>query len=242
VNKGDMVQRLEELLGRVRARAAQPRARSSDARVDGTATAVEPETAAAMIAAAPERSAGAPAVTERAAEEAPSSDVRGSRERLVAVDAAGAEPRGTEPHVEVRESVAPVDVAELEVLEEQEADEPPLSSRRPVVPQPEERIAQIAFGEEEPRAPLHTPPPESGKLPSADVDFDADLDVSGVRSPTPLLPRKGPEPSPRELTAEAIRPQLVPSDAVADVVAGAQAFSPSTFVALLDASLGLCQA
>ena len=84
-----------------------------------------------------------------------------SRERLVA-----AEP--------VAESDAVAEVVPPEVLEESPADvlsaveeveEAPLSSRRPVAPQPEERLADMAFGAEEPRPPAAHPP--SGIRPSA---------------------------------------------------------------------------
>jgi len=72
--------------------------------------------------------------------------------------------------------------------------ESPASSRRPVAPEPEDRIAQIAFGADEPRAPLHTPPPESGRLPAATVaDFDAD--VTGVRDAAPM-PSRRPDVAP----------------------------------------------
>jgi hypothetical protein len=96
----------------------------------------------------------------------------------------------------------------------------------------------MAFGTEEPRQPLHTPPPESGRLPAAPV-ADFDPDVTGVRNATPLLPRRPVEPVPHEIVPEATRPQLAQSDAVAEVIAEAQVFAPSTFVALLDASLAL---
>jgi hypothetical protein len=42
-----------------------------------------------------------------------------------------------------------------------------------------------------------------------------------------------------ELEPQATRPALAPSEEVVDVLGEAQRFSPSTFVALLDASLAL---
>jgi hypothetical protein len=197
-----------------------------------------------------------------------------SRERLVA-----AEPLATEePQVAAFRATAPVDAAsapEVEaVIEEagideaaieeavaQEAaaqqaaaEEAPASSRRPVAPQPEERIAQIAFGAEEPRAPLHTPPPESGRLPAAAVaDFDAD--VTGVRDAPPIGPDRSEEegaqarpaesgPSmtratTREGVPEVTRAKLPAGDGVAEAIGEAQRFTPSSFVALVDASLAL---
>jgi hypothetical protein len=136
------------------------------------------------------------------------------------------------------------------VEEVEELEEPPLSSRRPVALQHEERLADMAFGSEEPRPPRHTPPPESGRLPAAPaLEFDGD--VTGVREATSHPPRRpeiieGPTKLPagqpsraRELVPEATRAELTPSDAVADVVGEAQSFAPSTFIALLDASLAL---
>ena len=114
----------------------------------------------------------------------------------------------------------------------EEVEEAPLSSRRPVAPEPEERLADLAFGAEEPQPPRHTPPPESGRLPAAPpVEFDGD--VTGVREATPIAPRQ------RELLPEPTRAELAPSDAVADLVGEAQRFAPATFAALLDASLAL---
>ena len=47
-----------------------------------------------------------------------------------------------------------------------EIDETPASSRRPVAAPPEERLAELAFGSEEPQPARHTPPPKSGRLPA----------------------------------------------------------------------------
>jgi hypothetical protein len=48
-----------------------------------------------------------------------------------------------------------------------------------------------------------------------------------------------PRRTPAELVPEVTAAELAPGDTVADVVGEAQAFSPSTFMALLDASLAL---
>jgi hypothetical protein len=156
------------------------------------------------------------------------------------------------------------DIDEAEMNEEAAAlEEAPASSRRTVAQQPEERIAQIAFGADEPtREPLHTPPPESGRLPAAAaIDFDAD--VTGVRDSAPVAPlrpdRAGPArpevalPDPpaaadgpamgaapaQGLAPEPTHPNLPESEGVAEVIGEAQRFAPGTFVALLDASLAL---
>lgn len=146
-----------------------------------------------------------------------------SRERLVAA----------EPIVGIaieRAAPEPSEESPPEILAAvEEVEEAPLSSRRPVAPQPEERLAEMAFGAEEPRPPHHTPPPESGRLPAV-PEREFDRDVTGVRE----APSR-----PHELVAEATHAQLAPSDAVADIVGHAQRFAPQTFVALLDASLAL---
>jgi hypothetical protein len=168
-------------------------------------------------------------VIDVAAEEGTIGEPLDSVERLVA-----AEPlTGAVVEIPGPESLgeAPADLlAVVEAIEE-----PPVSSRRPVAPQPEERLADMAFGAEEPSPPRHTPPPESGPLPAApSMEPDADAaDVTGVREAPPIAPRT------HELVPEATRAELAPHDAVADIVAEAQRFAPSTFAALLDASLAL---
>jgi len=115
----------------------------------------------------------------------------------------------------------------------QESEETPVSSRRPVAPEPEERIEDVAFGAEEPSSHRHSPPPESGRLPAALPERELDADVTGVREATPMAPRA------HELVPEATRAELASHDAVADIVGEADRFAPSTFASLLDASLGL---
>jgi hypothetical protein len=143
----------------------------------------------------------------------------------------------------IQESVPPAESADHDRTAPEER--PPISSRRVVsseVSQPEEHLAHMAFDSDEPPAPLHTPPPESGRLPAAAPggEFDLDPDDTGVRDATPILPlRAGVQPALRELTPDAVRAEVAPSDAVAIVIRDAQRFAPATFVALLDASLAL---
>jgi hypothetical protein len=108
-----------------------------------------------------------------------------------------------------------------------EEEEPPVSSRRPLAPEPEERLAEMAFGSAEPRPALHTPPPESGRLPAAPAEEFADEDT-GVRAAvaSPIVP-------------ETTKAHLVGGERVAKVQGSVAAFQPSTFAELLDASLGL---
>jgi hypothetical protein len=234
VTKVEMIQRLEQLLKRVRLRAAEPRtvARLDTPRIAAAAPAALKANAEVEVA---------PIAPRVMTPQVPVLGLGGeheSQERLVAAQSEPPE----EPTVVViaapaRESTPPIDVTEVEVVEEEEEEEAPISSRRTVAHQPEERLAEMAFGGEEPRAPLHTPPPESGRLPAAPpVDFDQD--ITGVRSATPGSPHRGPEVRP-ELVPEVVRAEAPPSDTVAEMIADAQRFAPATFLALLDASLAL---
>jgi hypothetical protein len=189
-------------------------------------------------------------------EEVMAPEALGSRERLVAAEPVASEPAEL-PAVEMSDAGPVVEEAGPELLADEsdveqtaELEEAPLSSRRPVGPQPEERLAEMAFGaraEEEP--PRHTPPPESGRLPAAPaMEFDGD--VTGVREATPIAPVRAQENEPSPLRAASPTPahELAPEvtyavlpsgDGVAEVIGKAQDFHPSTFVSLLDASLAL---
>jgi hypothetical protein len=174
-----------------------------------------------------------------------------SRERLVAAEPLPAPEEPAPPALELEPEPAALAQAEEmpDSAVEDVVEQPPSSSRRPVAPQPEERIADIAFGaSEEAAAPRHTPPPESGKLPAAPV-VEFDPDVTGVRE-APAIPRAEPAPieetSPAapvamkaKLEPEVTRAELAASNAVAEIVGEAQRFHPSTMADLVDASLGL---
>jgi hypothetical protein len=71
-------------------------------------------------------------------------------------------PAASDPTIEV--AAADVSRAELEALAEDE--EPPSSSRRPITI--EEKMSEL----DDDVAPLHTPPPESGRLPAALPTFE----------------------------------------------------------------------
>ena len=162
-----------------------------------------------------------------------------SRERLVAAEPA---PGGPEPVAAEREpEAAPELIATVEEAEVEEVvEEAPASSRRPVAPQPEERLAEMAFGAEEPQPARHTPPPESGRLPAAPaaaVEFEGD--VTGVHEASKPAARQAHDPVaivPEMYSADL---SLAPSDAVADVVGQAKQPPPATFLAALDASIAL---
>jgi hypothetical protein len=253
VSKTEQIAKLEALLARVVSRAAEPRHRPVAVAVarapdpvaelvdldEVDAETIPPPPVAPVRAPAPTEAevvmevevvqeAGGDTLIEVATEEVVIAESLGSRERLVAaapVTLAALVAEVSPP--ELLDESPPELLAAVEELEDA-----PLSSRRPVAPEPEQRLADMAFGAEEPSPPRHTPPPESGRLPAAPaVEFDAD--VTGVREATPIAPRS------RELVPEPTRAELAPSDAVADLVGEAQRFAPATFAALLDASLAL---
>jgi hypothetical protein len=161
-----------------------------------------------------------------------------SRERLIVaapIPLELDEPMAPEPVQAKAETPAPV---EVDVVLDEPVEEAPVSSRRAVVAEPQERLAEMAFGSEEQPAPRHTPPPASGRLPAVQAEPGDEGDITGVREAAAARP-VAPPPAPAVLTPEATQAQLAPSDKVAEVVAAAQAFAPTTFVALLDASLSL---
>jgi hypothetical protein len=180
-------------------------------------------------------------------------DGKDSGERLSAAPLVAAEPAAVDvgpaiERVEVlsdEEGVADEDV-DAEASPSDEVDETPASSRRPVTAPPEERLAELAFGSEEPESARHTPPPKSGRLPAPPAG-EFDPDVTGVRA-TPGLSvdeesalLSPPPPEPSVLSAQAVRADLASGAnvRVPDVIGQAQAFAPATFLALLDASLSL---
>lgn len=172
------------------------------------------------------------------AEPVSTGDRYSSRERLVVAETSSVSESAPEPMRAV-EPTAPVLDHEL-IPEGEKIPEAPASSRRPVAPEPEERLAQMAFGAEEPKPPRHTPPPESGRLPAAPAE-EFDNEVTGVRDAAPIESQRGVPPPgvAHELVPQETRAQLVSGEVVTDVIGQAQAFAPSTFVALLEASLGL---
>jgi hypothetical protein len=115
-------------------------------------------------------------------------------------------------------------------------DEPaPASSRRPVAAASDNHLT-LAFGPDEPRPPRHTPPPESGRLPSpvgGAFEDDGDGDIGEVRIDSPGRSLA------TALVPETTRATLDAAHGVADVIGEAQRFSPATFLMLLDASIEL---
>ena len=194
-----------------------------------------------------------------------------SRERLVA--AAEASPPAADlgpavdAHIEPQTSAdAPaVDVTPSDhpVLEQQspseldserpqdadvEIEQPPASSRRPLGPEPEEQIARIAFGSDTEEPPRHTPPPESGRLPSPDEsDLRAEIDSPGTLDPfeaktdeRPLAARPANPRSPGSRLVVVETRAVLPTDGdVAKVANDASVKEPLSFAELLRASLAL---
>jgi len=244
VTENPTIARLETLLLRVRARAAEPRARPvvpppGPAMPFAGVSAAEEEDEQPTLPPPPIVEAPAPlpaldidvAVEEPAPVAAAAADSQRqslhSRERLVAA----------QPLSRATPEIIPEPAPEIEPVHQEEAapeieqvpqEEAPISSRRPVMPEPEERLAEMAFGAAEPSPPRHTPPPESGRLPAVPAaQLEGVETAAAVERPT------------RELSPEIIRAELAASTSVADVVGEAQAFAPSTFAALVDASLQL---
>ncbi len=173
-----------------------------------------------------------------------------SRERLsaappVSLESTGPDSADAGPSIEqVAELANEVNEGGIPGDEDEAVGEPPASSRRPVTAPPEERLAELAFGAEEP-PPRHTPPPKSGRLP-APPPGEFDPDVTGVRAATAVsaddeIAPVSEQREPSVLSAHAVRPNLGsgPSVHVPDVIGEAQSFAPATFLALLDASLSL---
>jgi hypothetical protein len=166
-------------------------------------------------------------------------DTTESRERLIVAAPVAPEPQ-LELDAPLPPSAAPGETkveatSEVEVVLDEPVEEAPVSSRRAVVVEPPERLAELAFGAEE-QAPRHTPPPESGRLPAVpEVRPEHEGDITGVREAASIAMPIAAKPIFPEVTPA----RLAPSDAVAEVLPPARSFTPATFLELLDASLGL---
>jgi hypothetical protein len=170
-----------------------------------------------------------------------------SQERLAITDSLPPEAQLVADAADVGPAIEQVEVLgddeSLGAGEDDEIEESPVSSRRAVSAAPEERLAQLAFGSDEPPQ-RHTPPPKSGPLPAPPgMEFEADITgvhkTEGISSADEAAQMSTPADSPSVLTPEAARPTLASSVNVVDVIGQAQSFAPSTFIALLDASLSL---
>lgn len=121
-------------------------------------------------------------------------------------------------------------------------DRAPASSRRPVAGlATEPPLDQLAFDSEEPLSALHTPPPESGKVPAASDITDYDRDLGDVENQSEASQRaeRAFDSAPEGLVPETTHPTLDASVTVAQFVGQAAPFAPASFLALLDATLGL---
>ncbi len=279
----DRIGQLETLLRRVTARAAEPRA----ARVVAVAAAVaaapiEEETEPLDLPTRPpppgvpapvdievelpepaiELQSEAPAQSDERIVAAKPLDLPVEEEADVVVPLVRREADEEAPQIEVGG-----DFMSASEIDEEAEEAAPLSSRRPMGPPPAEVLEQKAFGKEETAEPaIHTPPPESGKLPAAPelspivetADYD-NQDITGVHH-TPAgerrpaaraddaLAQSGEHQSlspsvhvaePAKLAPEVTKPAVVAESAVADVIGTANAFKPATFAELLDATLKL---
>jgi hypothetical protein len=249
VNKTETLSRLERLLERVRTRAgARGGAAAPAVAAAGSAELVEepvqlstwtppppelpvPDVAIAIDVDYVEAAKGT--LAESRVDDA-TADRFDSTERLVVADAGAADEVGDELIAEPEpgddvESPAHATHLAADALGEETAEPAPASSRRPVMGEPDDRLERMAFGAEDAPPPLHTPPPESGRVPAAPADdFDPDLPDAreAARSDEPLV-------------AEATRVLLESGVPVAKLSGTPRRSLPATFSALLDETLSL---
>lgn len=157
----------------------------------------------------------------------------------------GTEPRppaASDPTIEV--AAAEVSRTELDALAEDE--EPPSSSRRPITI--EEKMSEL----DDDVAPLHTPPPESGRLPAALPTFELAFEpqanalrveeVSTASEPT-TIPADAPAAKARDAREHGdvtvVRAEPPEETEVAVFVTGRGAAGAKTFGEILDDALSL---
>jgi len=120
---------------------------------------------------------------------------------------------------------APAEVSQAELDAIEEADRAPSSSRRPI--SMEDKMSEL-----EDSIPLHTPPPESGKLPAASPAIELHLDAQPASAPVPVaapaLAREALRGDPLSQTEIAVFLGRTPSDVPA-----------KTFGDLLETTLSL---
>jgi hypothetical protein len=252
VSKAETLSRLERLLERVRARAgARGGARAAPAPAIAAAAAgaelIEepvqlttwtpppPEAAVPDVAIAIDVDyveAAQVTVADGGPEEVPSERFD-SAERLVVAGAIPTDEAGDEliPEPEPGDELGAPGETQLaaDALGEETAEPAPISSRRPVMGEPDDRLERMAFGADEAPPPLHTPPPESGRVPAAPAD-DFDSEVGDARESD-----RPDEP----LVAEPRRAHLESGAPVIKLSGTPRRSMPATFSALLDETLSL---
>jgi len=250
VSKAETLSRLEVLLERVRVRAGArggSAASSTPATVEAVSPAPVEEPVQLSTWTPPPPDGPAPDVAiaidvdyvetaqvtlPDSRSEDPPADRFDSTERLVvagsADDAADELIPDPEPVENGEEPVEATQSASDAPVDEAAEPEPaPASSRRPVMmTEPDDRLERIAFGAEDARPPLHTPPPESGRVPAAPAD-EFDSESPEARNPA--------EP----FVAEATRANLESGGRVAELTGTPRRSVPTTFSALLDDTLSL---
>jgi hypothetical protein len=233
VSKAETIARLNKLLERVRTRAG--------ARLSASSSAIAPDLQPAPAEEPVQLSTWTPPPPEEGP--APEVNIAVDVDYVEATQVSASDPSAesdgssrfdsTERLVAASTEVGEISVDEgpplvadvpMDVVEEEPAEPAPASSRRPVMPEPEDRLEQMAFGAGEARPPLHTPPPESGRVPAAPAD-EFDSEPPGMPN-EPLVP-------------ELIRAVIEPSASVAQLVSYASRAFPTTFSALLDETLSL---
>ena len=262
----EKIARLEGLLERVRRNASVPRERFSTVDeaelepADGAATMAEAETSVVEI------DEPVAAIEYGDVEEIEVEELDLTDEEIV--DLTDAEELGREPEPEPEPERAPM-AADAESLDwEEEVEEPPVSSQRPIAATSmDEALAGVADHvemEEGREIPLKTPPPESGPqeapLPQMSAPAIPELDEADIASAPPAVQGEAllelDEPSEATLEVEEaeiippapqsgeIAPQVVERPAIAaaspsEYVSAVRGYSPVSFVELLDESLGL---
>jgi hypothetical protein len=265
VSARERIAKLEALLHRVRARAAEPRSR----RVAVSAPIQElGDDEFDTVATIPPPAHRAPEVS------APPAEHVESRSRLIAsepvsapVESPDAELAATQEMNAAHEAFL-AEAAAGEAAEEAAEERPPASSRRPVAmadQEPARALEEMAFGEEA-APPRHTPPPESGRLPAAPV-VEFDPDITGVReaggyaakSAPPIepeiaeqtrpeafsggtvevMPREPAAPPVSAMQPHVTRAEIEPSGRIAEYVSAPTPPASHSFAELLDSALDL---
>ncbi len=144
---------------------------------------------------------------------------------------------GEEPFELARAASDPtIEAARAEVTQEEldaieEADRAPSSSRRPI-------SIEEKMSEQEDLVPLHTPPPESGRIPSALPVIELQLDPEPASAPMPIAAHASPAEAPA-LARQALRAERPPAQAEVALFVGRAPNDdpPKTFGDLLEESL-----
>jgi hypothetical protein len=187
-------------------------------------------------------------VPQREAERPPTFEASETGERLAARGVGMEEP---DADTEVPPNVDVTDIGEASGVATADDVEPPASSRRPIALEP--KLEELAFGDAAPTEEPHAPPPESGRqVAAAPVELDFESEFTGVR-PRDSEPASAPVERRSERPAAALEaaaaaaadsvettaPRAADAARAPVFTGAAPTFKPSSFGALLDATLSL---